>query len=103
MRSLRILGKHWTLTAIAVFSLSIAIALGVVSLSVSNTVLLLPPAAPEPDRLVTISSRTADEGVGHISYLDYQYIRQNNHVFTDVAAAPNSISVNASFGMGPMK
>jgi len=96
MRSLRILRKHWKLTAIAVFSLSIAMALGVVSLSVSNTVLLLPPAAPEPDRLVAISSRSASEAVGQISYPDYKYIRENNHVFTDVAAAPNSISVNAN-------
>ena len=96
VRSLRILGKHWELTAIAVFSLSIALALGVVSLSVSNTVLLLPPAATEPDRLVTISSRAPDENIGQISYPDYKYIRQNNHVFTDVAAAPNSISINAN-------
>lgn len=96
LRALRILGKHWKLTAIAVFSLSIALALGVVSLSVSNTALLLPPAAAEPDRLVTISSRSPDEKVGQISYPDYKYIRENNHVFTDVAAAPNSVSVNAN-------
>ncbi len=96
MRSLRILGKHWKLTVIAVFSLSIALALGVVSLSVSNTALLLPPAAAEPDRLVTISSRTPNERIGQISYPDYKYIRENNHVFTDVAAAPNSISINAN-------
>jgi len=76
-------------------------ALGVVSLSVSNTVLLLPPAAPEPDRLVAISSRSASEAVGQISYPDYKYIRENNHVFTDVAAAPNSISVNAKLGREP--
>jgi hypothetical protein len=44
---MRILGKHWKLTAIAVFSLSIAMALGVIALSFSNTFLLLPPAAPE--------------------------------------------------------
>src|ERR1700689_3867582 len=73
MRSLRILGKHWKLTAIAVFSLSIALALGVVSLSVSNTALLLPPAGAEPDQLVTISSRAPDENVGQISYPDYKY------------------------------
>ncbi len=90
------LRKHWQLTAIAVFSLSIAMALGVVSLSVSNTFLLLPPSAPEPERLVMISSRSADEAAGQISYPDYKYFRENNHVFTDVAAAPNSISVNAN-------
>ncbi len=66
------------------------------SLSVTNTALLLPPAAPEPDRLVAISSRSAGEAAGQISYLDYKYIRENNHVFTDVAAAPNSIGINAN-------
>jgi predicted permease len=96
MRSLRILRKHWKLTAIAVFSLSIAMALGVVSLSVSNTFLLLPPSAPEPDRLVMIYSRSAGEAISQISYPDYKYLRENNHVFTDVAAAPDSISVNAN-------
>ena len=71
-------------------------ALGVVSLSVTNTFLLLPPAAPEPDRLVTISSHSAGEAIGQISYPDYKYFRENNHVFTDVAAAPNSIGINAN-------
>jgi putative ABC transport system permease protein len=56
-RSTRILLKHWKLTAIAVFSLSIAMALGVISLSVSNTFLLLPPAAAEPDRLVVARTK----------------------------------------------
>ena len=88
------LAKHWKLTAIAVFSLSIAMALGVVSFSVANTFLLLPPAAPAPHRLVMIYSRSASEAVGQISYLDYQYLRDHNHVFEDIAAAPNSISVN---------
>src|ERR1035438_8606152 len=95
-RSLRIFRKHWKLTAIALFSLSIAMALGVISLSVANTFLLLAPAAPQPDRLVTISSHTSEEAVGHISYPDYKYFREHNHVFTDIAAAPDSIQVNAS-------
>jgi predicted permease len=95
-RSLRILRKQWKLTAIAVFSLSVAMALGVLSLSVTNTVLLLPPAAPQPERLVTIFSRSPEEAVGQISYLDYKYYRENNHVFTDVAAAPESVQVIAN-------
>src|SRR5580658_333703 len=94
LRSLGILRKHWKLTAIAVFSLAVAMALGVLSLSISNTFLLLPPTAPQPTRLVMIYSRSASESIGQISYLDYQYFRDNNHVFSDVAAAPNSISIN---------
>lgn len=97
LRSVRILRKHWKLTSIAVFSLSIAMALGVVALSASNTLLLLPPAAPAPDRLVTIFTRSPREAIDHISYPDYTYYRENNHVFTDVAAAPNEISVNEDF------
>ena len=92
--SMRMLRKHWKLTAIACFFLSIAMALGVVSFSVANTFLLLPPAAPEPDRLVMIYSHSATEAAAQISYPDYQYFREHNHVFLDVAAAPNSISVN---------
>jgi hypothetical protein len=90
---MRILGKHWKLTAIAVFSLSIAMALGVIALSVSNTFLLLPPAAAEAERLVMIYSHSTSEDVGQISYPDYKYFHENNHVFSDLAAAPNSISL----------
>ena len=89
----RVLRKHWQLTAIAVFSLSVAMALVIVSLSITNTALLLPPAAPNPDRLVTIYNHTPEKDVEQISYPDFQYLRQNNHVFTDVAAAPNSIGL----------
>jgi predicted permease len=89
----RALRKHWMLTAVAVFSLSIAMALVILSLSISNTALLLAPAAHDPDRLVMIYSHSAQTGVEQISYPDYQYFRQNNHVFTDIAAEPNSISL----------
>src|SRR5580700_1436527 len=100
LRSLRVLGKHWKLTLIAVFSLSIAMALGVVALSVSNTFLLVPPAAAEPDRLVMIYARSKTEQIGQISYLDYKYFQEHNHVFSDLAAAPNSIGVKKDWGSG---
>ena len=91
---MRIFRKHWMLAAIAVFSLSIAMALGVVSLSVANTFLLQPPAASAPNRLVMIHARSTSEVIADISYPDYEYLRENNHVFLDLAAAPISISVN---------
>ncbi len=94
LRSARVLFRHWKLTAIAIFSLSIAMALGVISLSLSNTFLLLTPAAPEPDRLVTIYSRAGTSDADQVSYPDYRYFQENNHVFTDIAAAPNSISLS---------
>ncbi|MBV8902702.1 MAG: ABC transporter permease [Acidobacteriia bacterium] len=94
MISLRTLGKHWKLTLIAVFSLAVAMALAVLSLSMSDTFLLASPAAPEANRLVNIHGHSAEIAVDEISYPDYQYLREHNHVFTDIAAAPNSISIN---------
>jgi putative ABC transport system permease protein len=95
-----ILRKHWKLAVIAVFSLSTALALGILSLSVTNTILLLPPAAPEPERLVMIHGHSAENDIEQISWLDYQYYRQNNHVFTDIAAAPNSIGLIVDLNFG---
>jgi predicted permease len=97
IRALRILGRYWKLAVIAVFSLSIAMTLGVLSLSISNTALLLPLAAPQADRLVAIYIHASDEAIGGISYPDYEYFQRNNHVFSDMAAVPNSFGVNASF------
>ncbi len=94
LRPARSLRRYWKLTAISVFSLSIAMALGVLALSVSYTALLLPPAAPAADRLVTIYARSPGEAIDQISYPDYQYLREHNHVFTDIAAAPNSVGLN---------
>src|SRR5215475_2348421 len=83
--------------AVSCFSLSIALALGVLALSLSNTVLLLPPSGAEPGRLIMIHSHSAQEDIGEVSYPDYEYFRKNNHVFTDIAAAPNSIGLNVDF------
>jgi predicted permease len=91
MRALR---RQWKLASVAVFSLAIAIALGVVGLSVTNTILILPPAAPEPDRLVTINGRAPGKAIDQVSYPDFAYYRDNNHVFTEVAAAPNAVNLN---------
>lgn len=96
-RSVRALGRHWKLAGIAAFSLAIAMALGIVGLSVSNTLLVLPPTAPAPDRLVMIYGHSDTGSIDQFSFPDYEYYRKNNQVFTDIAAAPNSISVNADF------
>jgi len=96
-RSVLTLRRHWKLTAISAFSLSVAMALGIVGLSVSNTVLILAPAAPAADRLVMIHGRSDTKAVDLVSYPDYQYYRKNNQVFTDIAAAPNSINALGDF------
>ena len=51
---IRSLLKNWKINSIAVFSLAIAIALSVVALSISNAILLRPPVAHDPERLVTL-------------------------------------------------
>jgi macrolide transport system ATP-binding/permease protein len=96
-KALRTARRYWKLIAVSCFSLSIAMALGVLALSLSNTVLLLPPSGAEPDRLVMIYSHSAHEDIAEVSYPDFEYFRKNNHVFTDIAAAPNSIGLNADF------
>src|SRR6266850_574510 len=97
VRSIRFLHKHWKLTAVAVFSLSIAMVLGVVSLSIANTFALLAPAAADPDRLAMIYAHWPDEAIGEFSYPDYKYLRENNHVFTDIAASPHSIGIHTNW------
>jgi predicted permease len=91
--SLRILRKHWKLTSIAVFSLAIAMAAGAAGFSVFNSLLLRPPAVATPERLVAIYTSAPTEEFNGVSYDDYKYYRDNNHVFSDVYAFPNSISV----------
>jgi predicted permease len=94
--ALRSARRYWKLVAVSCFSLSIAMALGVLALSMSDTALLAPPSGSDADRLVTIYERAPDDATGHISYPDYQYLREHNHVFSDVAAAPNSIGLSES-------
>jgi transcriptional regulator len=95
--AMRALRKQWKIAAIAIFSLSVAMSLGIVSLSVSNTLLLLPPQGTDPGRLVAIHSRTAGKNIGEISYPDYEYYSQTNHVFSDIAAYYTSIGIAGDF------
>jgi len=91
--SLRILRKHWKLTAIAVFSLAIAMAGGAVGFSVFNALLLRPPAVPSPEQLLSVYTSTPTEEFSGTNYDDYKFYRDNNHAFTDVLAFPYSVTV----------
>jgi len=91
--SLRILGKHWKLTSIAIFSLAIAMAAGAVGFSVFNALLLRPPAVPSPEQLVSVYASTPTEEFSGSNYDDYKYYRDNNHVFSGLLAFPYSVSV----------
>lgn len=93
LRSLRILQKNWKLAAIAILSLSVAMAIEVICLGISDTTLLIPPAGAEANRLVTIYEQATGKGLDHVSYPDFEYYRDNNHVFAGVAALAEEISV----------
>ncbi|MGC1615119.1 MAG: ABC transporter permease [Candidatus Acidiferrum sp.] len=101
--SLRILGKHWKLTSIAVFSLAIAMAAGTVGFSIFNALLLRPPAVPAPERLVSVYTSTPTEEFSGVSYDDYKYYRDNNRVFSGVLAFPYSISLRPITHNGRVK
>ena len=92
MARFRTLLKEWKLAGVAVFSLSIALALGVAGISVSNFILLRPPAAADPGRLVTIYHRSTDKPEEQVSYPAYRYYQGQARSFEDIAAYPNSIS-----------
>ena len=86
MGSFRSILKNWKLSAIAAFSLTVAMALAMVALSISDVLLLRPPLAKNPEELVAIFTRTPQERFGRVSLPDFEYYRDNNRVFTDIAA-----------------
>jgi predicted permease len=90
---LRMLQKNWKLASIAAFSLSVAMALSVAGLSVFNGIMLRPPVATAPERLVTIYTASPTSEFDGVSYPDYKYYRDSNHSFSAVAAFPNGISL----------
>jgi predicted permease len=90
---LRMLLKNWKLASIAAFSLSVAMALSVAALSVFNGLMLRPPVATAPERLVTIYTASPTSEFDGVSYPDYKYYRDSNHSFSTVAAFPNGISL----------
>jgi predicted permease len=92
MPRLRTLLKNWKLASVAVFSLAIALAIGIVGISVSNYILLRPPAASDPGRLVTIYNRSPENAAERISYPAYKYLRDQTRSFSDIAAFPTFLS-----------
>src|SRR5258706_493809 len=96
---IRFLLKNWKLNSIAVFSLAIAMALSVIVLSFSNAILLRPPVAHDPERLVTLYTVAHNSAKESFSYPEYQYIRDRNRSFSGVAALNYGFyKYDASFG-----
>jgi hypothetical protein len=90
--SLRLFGRHWRLAFTAVVSLGAAIAAMVIGLAFYNAFLLRPPGVANPRALLTVHVRTQADPYGPASLDEYRYYRDQNHVFSNVAAFPNSIS-----------
>lgn len=97
LRSLRILRKNWKLSCVALFSLSVAMALVVVSFGISNTFLLVAPGGGSSAGLAAVYLRSPKTAIEHISYPDYEYYRAKNRVFADLAAVAESISVTRAY------
>ncbi|HEY6273529.1 MAG TPA: ADOP family duplicated permease, partial [Terriglobales bacterium] len=95
----RILGKHWKITTVGVISLAIAMAASVAGLSLFNALLLRPPAAASPGRLVTLSGRSPSGETQSLSFPEYKYYRDHNQVFSGLAAFNYGIDLK-SFNFG---
>jgi predicted permease len=95
MGSFRSILKNWKLSAVAAFSLTVAMALGVVGFAIANSALFRLPAAKNASELFQIYTGTPRARVQSISYPDYEYYRDHNRSFSDIAAYPFSIDVQA--------
>ena len=73
-------------TLIAVVTLALGIGVNTAIFSVVNGVLLNPLPYPEPDRLVAVYSRTADEPRASSSYPNFLDWMRDNRSFSDLAA-----------------
>lgn len=93
--SVRILTKHWKLTAVAVLSLAIAMAATVAGLSLFNALLLRPPMAASPSRLLTLYAQAPSGDAQSMSFLEYKFYRDNNRTFSGLAAFNYGIGLGA--------
>jgi len=84
--SIRTLAKSPGFTAIAILTLALGIGANTALFSVVNGVLLSPLPYPQPDRLVSLYSRTPDFSHSSISYPNFLDWQRQNNSFTQLAA-----------------
>jgi predicted permease len=82
----RMLTKNPAFTAVAVLSLALGIGVNSTIFSLVNAILLRPLPVSEPDRLVAVFSSLEQFEYSVTSYPDYVDIRDENDVFTGLAA-----------------
>jgi len=84
---LRTLAKRPAFTAVAVVALALGIGANAAIFSVVNALLLRPPLAAAPERVVNVHAVSRDgSGFHAFSYLDYADYRADNPVFSGLAA-----------------
>ena len=94
--ALRMLAKNPGFTTVAVLSLALGIGATSTIFSVMNAALLRPLPLENPDQLVKLWSSRSRTGFGPISYPNYKDYRDQNHVFTGLAASSPARPMNLS-------
>lgn len=86
----RLLAKHSGFTAVAVLTLALGIGANSAIFSVVNAVLLRPLPFKEPERLIKIWEALPQGGTGTVSVPNLFDWREQNDVFTEIAAYQSS-------------
>jgi putative ABC transport system permease protein len=80
----RMLVHNPSFTLVAVLTLAVGIGVNTAIFTAFNAVALRPLDVPEAERVVQITRGPDDD---FFSHPDYEYLRDNNHVYSDVTAA----------------
>jgi putative ABC transport system permease protein len=88
MLDLRFLARRKALSAIAIFTMALALGANTAALSVLKAFLLSSLAVPEPDRLVVIAPEREMPGRGSVvfseAYPNYELLRKTQRTFADI-------------------
>lgn len=84
--AIRMMRRLPGLTAVILLTLALSVGANTAIFTLLNAVLLRPLAVPEPDRLVEVLTRYEREPVSGLQWKYFEYLRQNNHVFSDLLA-----------------
>jgi predicted permease len=91
--ALRMMGKHPGFTAIALITLAIGIGANTITFSLANLLFLRPV---QVDRIEELAVCEAENVEFFFNYAPYQALRENNPVFTDLAAV-SVMTVDVTF------